>query len=378
MKHCLLTSNVIGRLCGLMLAGVLVIGLARSASAAGTAAGTTITNAASVDYQVNSISQTQITSADATFLVDRKVDLTVVTNESAVVNVTPGSSGNVIAFTLTNTGNATFDYIVTAEALNGIAAKFGGTDNIDASPAPSVYVEEGTTVGYQSGVDLAGPVNDLAADGTIVVYIVASFATGLSDNDIASYYLLAEAREASDGSGLTADTGGDQAGVMEDLFAEGDGPATGDVSRDAKHSDFADYQVQAASLTVTKTSVVISDPINSTTSPLAIPGAIIEYTITVSNAAGAETATSISITDSLNTEIATNSTLAFNADTYASGYGIRVTAPNINGGSALDLTNASGDDAGDWNITATNTVTVTGIQLLATESATVVFQVTVQ
>jgi len=372
MKHFLSTWSLIS-----LVISVFLLMFTKPAAAAGTAAGTSIDNAASVDYQVNSISQDTITSSTASFLVDRKVNLTVVTDESAAVNVTPGSSNNVITFTLTNSGNATFDFNVSAEALSGGSAKFSGTDNIDAS-STAVYVESGTTVGYQSGEDTATSVNDLAADGTIKVYIVASFGTALSDNDIASYYLLAEAREASDGSALTADTGGDQTGVMEDVFAEGDGPATGDTNRDAKHSDFADYQVQAASLSVSKSSTVISDPVNSTTSPLAIPGAVVEYTITVSNAAGAETATSITITDNLNTEIATNGTLAFNADTYASGYGIRVTAPNINGGSALDLTNASDSDQGDWNVTGTNTVTVTGIQLAGGESATVVFRVTVQ
>lgn len=45
-----------------MLASLLVLGLTRSATAAGTTAGTTITNAASVDYQVNSTSQDTITS----------------------------------------------------------------------------------------------------------------------------------------------------------------------------------------------------------------------------------------------------------------------------------------------------------------------------
>ena len=109
--------------------------------------------------------------------------------------MTPGSTGNVIIFEITNTGNATFDYNVFAEALSGGSAKWGGTDNINAS-STAVYVESGATVGYQSGEDTATSVNDLAADGTIKVYIVASFATSLSDNDIASYYLLAEAMNA--------------------------------------------------------------------------------------------------------------------------------------------------------------------------------------
>ena len=120
-----------------------------------------------------------------------------------------------------------------------------------------------------------------------------------------------------------------------------------------------------------------SDPTNSTTNPKAIPGAVVEYTITISNAAGASTATSITFSDSLNTEIVAG-TIAFNANTYGAGEGVQVTAPNLNGGSALDLTNADDGDEGDWNITGTNTVTVDSITLAASESATITFQVTIQ
>ena len=117
--------------------------------------------------------------------------------------------------------------------------------------------------------------------------------------------------------------------------------------------------------------------LSGTTNPKAIPGAVIEYTITVSNGAGASTATNVVVTDSLATEIG-NGTIAFKTDGYAAGKGIQVTAPNLYGGAATSLTNAGSDDEGDFNITTANTVTVTGISLSASESATVKFQVTIQ
>ena len=60
-------------------------------------------------------------------------------------------------------------------------------------------------------------------------------------------------------------------------------------------------------------SQVISDPVNGTTNPKAIPGATVQYCITVANAAGAATATDVDVVDDLPAD------LAFDA-----GYGIYV------------------------------------------------------
>lgn len=103
----------------------------------------------------------------------------------------------------------------------------------------------------------------------------------------------------------------------------------------------------------------------------------IEYTITIANDSGGSTATNIVVTDSLNAEIS-GGRLTFNPNTYAAGQGVQVTAPNINGGAAQNLTNVADADAGDFNVTGANTVTVSGITLAAGQSATVKFRVTVQ
>ena len=134
-------------LLGLPIAVLLALVLCQPAYAAGTSAGTVISNSATVDYDVGGIDQDDITSAAVTFKVDRKVDLTMVTDESAAVSITPGSNDNVLTFTLTNTGNDTFDFTLNATALAGGAAAFGGTDNVNASVV-DLFVEDGTTVGY--------------------------------------------------------------------------------------------------------------------------------------------------------------------------------------------------------------------------------------
>jgi len=351
-------------------------------NAAGIAAGTTISNQASIDYQVASVSQTTVTSNNYQFVVDRKINLIVSTTDGAEVSTTPGTTGNVLTFTVQNTGNGTQDFSLSTFTRSGGTAAFGGTDNNDADSV-AVWVEDGTTGGYQSGEDTETYIDELAADGTQTVYIVGDFTTGpFINNDIASYHLVAEAREhgtaSTLGNALTETSGADTPGSEDIVFADGQGSeTTGDIARDAIFSDDSDYIISAATLTVAKSSAVISDPTNGTSDPKAIPGAIIEYTITISNGSGAATATGISLSDSLNTEIVA-STVAFQVNGYDTVKGIQVTAPNINGGSALGLTNASDGDEGDWNVTGTNIVTVTGIQLAADESATITFRVEIQ
>ena len=353
----------------------LIVSQSVFAAAAGQPAGTTISNSATVNYKVGTIDQTAENSNTAAFVVDRKVDFTVVTDEGAAVSVTPGSSGNVLTFTVDNTGNDTFDFDLAAVALSGTVAKFSGTDNIDASAA-SVYVESGANIGYQSGEDTTTSINDLAAGSNVKVYIVSSFAVAVINGDIASYYLRATALDSA-GAALTDHSGvADTVGTVQNVFATDDGPAPTDGNLDQIDSDYADYSVSGAVLSVAKTSVVIEDPVNGTSNPKAIPGAVVEYTITIDNAAGAATATDITVADSLATEI-TNGNILFKTDGYTGG-GIQVTAPNINSGTAKDLTNGSGDDEGDWNVTTANTVTVTGISLAASQSASVKFRVTVQ
>ena len=129
-----------------------------------------------------------------------------------------------------------------------------------------------------------------------------------------------------------------------------------------------------ANISVVKSSSVVSDPVNGTTNPKRIPGAVVEYSILVTNTSGAQ-ATNLVVTDDLSGESAN---LSFVADAYAAGKGIQVTAPNISGGLAVNLTNAADTDQGDYGATGVNTVTVTGIVLDAGEQATVRFRVVIQ
>ena len=372
------------RLLGVLTAALLMCGGTSVLMAAGTASGTSISNAATVDYKVATVDQPTITSATYVFKVDNKVNLTVSTIDVATVKVTPGTDDNVLTYLVTNTGNTVQDFALTAAALAGGTGAFGGTDNIDANTT-SIVVESGATAGFQLAQDTATYIDELAADANKTVYMLGDFDTGFADGDIAAYYLVAEAHKGSTPAALGAvetETASDNADplIVDVVLADGDGDGVlaNDDSRDAKHSSLNDYEIATADLTITKSSTVVSDPFNNTTNPKRIPGAVVEYTITIDNAGTGSTATDIIVTDNLNTEIATNGTISFNTQYDATaGQGIVVTAPNLYGGAATELTNASDADEGTWNA-GTNVLTVTGISVAAGETATVKFRVTIQ
>src|SRR3970040_2805328 len=100
-----------------VVAAGLLFGLAQNAAAAGTAAGTTISNSATLAYDVSGVAQTSITSTAATFVVDEKAHLTVA--GGANTNVVPGATAQVTTFTLTNKDNSTLDFSL---ASNQVAA----------------------------------------------------------------------------------------------------------------------------------------------------------------------------------------------------------------------------------------------------------------
>ena len=73
---------------------------ASPAYAAGTTAGTTITNNVTVDYQVGGVAQGQQTASNS-FVVDRKINLLVEEVGSVTTEVVPGQSNAVTTFQLT-------------------------------------------------------------------------------------------------------------------------------------------------------------------------------------------------------------------------------------------------------------------------------------
>ncbi len=355
-------SNRIRLLASASGAGFLLF-QAAPALAAGTASGTTISNTASVNYTVGGVAQTAVNSNAATFVVDRRVNLTVAEVGNATTSVAPGSTAQVLSFTVTNTSNAALDLGLTVTQQAGGTAAHGGTDNFDVT-APSLFRDTNGNGSYDAGTDTAVTfLDEVAADQTVTVFIVSNIPAGQANGDVAGLTLTATAREAgaagTQGAVVAQTAGANTAGV-DTVFADGAGIL--DAARDGQSSDNDDYTVAAPVLTVTKQSRVISDPLNGTTDPKLIPGAVVEYCIIVANGSGAAQANAVTITD----PIPANTT-------YDSGYGIFVNG-TYTGTVPAGTCNLDGTAGGSF---ASNTVTGPLGSLNAGTTRTLYFRVTV-
>jgi hypothetical protein len=345
---------------GLILA---ILAASSPALAQGTASGTSVVNVATVDFQVGGVNQPQASSNNATFLVDRKVNLTVAEVGNVTTTVAPGSSNQVTAFTLQNTSNATLDFALAVTQQAGGAATHGGTDTFNVT-APTIFRDTNGNGTYDAGTDTAVTfIDELAADATVTLFVVANIPTGLATGSIADITLTATGREGgaagTQGVALVQTTGANTAGV-DTVFADTAGVT--DAARDAAFSDDDDYTVSTAAVTATKSTTVISDPFNGTTNPKMIPGAVVEYCIAVTNAAGGSPATGVTINDSLATA-SLNTTVAFVPGSIRLG---------------SNCTYASGVAGGSYN-TGTKLVSSGAIASLAAgATTTMMFQVTVQ
>jgi uncharacterized repeat protein (TIGR01451 family) len=271
---------------GLILAGVMTLLMPMQVMAAGTASGTDISNSATLDYKVGGVDQAQITSNTTTFKVDNKVDLTVAEVGSA--SVIPGDSDQVLVFSVTNTGNTTQGYSLLVS---------GGADDFDMTNV-RIYLDvnnDGLLDAGDTAYILGTNIADIAADGAIQVLVVADTPATPTNGDTAVYNLIATTLDAGTTTITTNDSGeADDPDAVQVVWADGAG--TDDAATDGKHSADAVYSVASAELSVTKTQAVVSDPINGTTNPKAIPGATVRYTITVVNS-GAEDATAVVLVD---------------------------------------------------------------------------------
>ena len=378
----------------LIAVGAFVILAPNAAKAVGTASSTPVNNTATVNYQVGGVSQTLIESsptgntlagggngAVTSFLVDNIVDLAVATTDGTYIPVQSGGTDYVLTYTVLNEGNTVQDYSLATSQGNDPFNAFA-VDTFDATNL-RIFVEDGTTPGYQSGEDTVTYVDELSADTTATVYVLGDIPALLANGDISGIVLTATTYKGGGAAALgaiEAESGApDQALTVDVVFGDGDSVNAGeiDAANNGAHTATSAYKVGAAILTITKTEAIISDPINGTgANRLHIPGAVIEYTITIANGAGGAEATNVTLTDVPDTGNMTFSTTTYDGGNCAlAPCGIQVTSPNINLGAAQNLTNASDGDVGSWDGT---TATVSGISLLATESATITYRLTIK
>ena len=297
-----------------------------AAHAAGTLSGTAISNLATLSYSVGGTPQTAIGSSAGgnsvgagtatSFVVDNKVNPGVVEgsfnggsifNAGAVTNVAPGAVAQVTSFVVINNGNTAQGY--TLSAINFAGGTIASTaDSIDVT-INNVFVDANGNGTYEAGTDVATTIASLAPDASVTVFVLATIPAGATNGQQANITLTATTKTAGlSAAAAAAETyiatvGADTTGV-DIVFA--DGPITEanfvgtSSARDGQATARDAYRITSAVISVQKTAALLCDPFNGATNRKSIPGAAVQYAITITNAASATaSATLTQISDAL-------------------------------------------------------------------------------
>lgn len=284
-------------------AAALAPAAAHAQAAQQTTAGTAVNNQATASYTVNGTAQTTQSNV-ATFVVDRKVVFTTTTAQTANTQVNLGQTGAVATFTVTNKTNGTQDFLLDPDQQNISVGVLPGTDNFDMSNMRAFVDKNGNGV-YDPGVDTATWIDELAPDASATVFLVADVPNTPGAN------LAFVSMHVTAAAGGTAGTQGsalvptdlsvlNSDSTVDVVFADddSDGAFPGDVARNGQGRAYAAFEVgvRNVALSVLKTSKVISDGVN-VANPKALPGAVVEYCLTASNATLTTAASNVTLTD---------------------------------------------------------------------------------
>ncbi len=281
---------------------VMLLAASGARAATGTAAGTTVSNTASVGYSIGGVAQPTVNSNAASFLVDRKANVMVAEVGGAATFTSYGQNNQVTTFTVTNTTNAVQDFrLFGVNTLAGVTTTV--LNHVDTTGVTNirVFVDANNNGQYDSGIDTATFIDELAPDASKTVFLVADLPASGPAGGVAGVVLTAVLATSGTGGVLGGDLVAsllDDPNAIDTVFADGAG--VGDLARDGRFSAEDEYDVYGVSAEATKFATVISDPVNGVVAPKAIPGAVIEYCIAVKNI-GLQSITGVSVTDNIPT-----------------------------------------------------------------------------
>jgi len=372
MKTVVRTASLFARL-GVAATALL---LSQQVLALGTDAGITVSNQATVAYDVNTEPQTPIESDPAgnstpgagnptEFLVDRRVDFTITEIGGLHTEVSPGDTEAFTEFQLTNNGNAIMDFDLNlVDLTSGDAAVHGELDTDDTMTNFQIRVANGDgAAGVPDYLTDLAFVDELAEDAVVVIYVFADAGALLPNDAYDNFTLNATAADDANAAAtpgvldalLTESAGADDPALIESVFANLSGA---DGGGNATEGDDDGFHVNSAELVITKIATVISDPFGS---GKALPDAVIEYTVTMDNSAGNAIAENVVLTDTIQV-----ANVALEDEAYGVGQDVAIDAAFCNAdaadgdadGCAYDVgTGALSIDVPDIAIGATSTVT---------------------
>ncbi len=298
----------------LIVTALLLFG-SSGAWAEGTEAGTKIENNATLSYSAGGVAQPDVnTTAPDVFLVDKKIDMNLVTTDSDQIPVTPGQTERITSYSFRNEGNADQNFSFTvANLADGQKADYDeDADDPDSEDVTDLYIS------CDGGANWATEVTvEVAIDSNITCQVKANIPDaedGGEDGDIMNIELNATAVDAS--GAPEDDDDNDTQGEVDIVFAEGisgEGLGSSTSGRGDKAGDGIDaarsgYIIQTPVLSVEKTSCVIEDPVNGTDHPKRIPGAKIRYLFDIENT-GTGDVKDMNLTDVFQDELDLTSTV---------------------------------------------------------------------
>ena len=252
--------------------------LAGPAIGAGTVAGTNIDNVAHATYEQPSGGQVSVDSNVVTLKVDELLDVTVASTDPADVATQPGLAGQLLGFTITNGGNGSEAFSLTAVANNG-------GDDFDPAVA-SIMLDTNGNGAFDAGIDtlyVAG-VNDpqLDPDQSIAVFVLSAIPLAAQDGHRGRVDLEAVAKTGQGAPG-TSFAGAGQGG--------GDA-VVGATGADGEDDGF--YRVARASVSLVK-SASVADSFGGSSRA---PGATITYSL-AATVSGSGSLSNLRVTDSV-------------------------------------------------------------------------------
>ena len=342
-----------------------------------TQAGTSVSNTFTLDYKVGGVDQPQIdsTATPTLFTVDRLVDLTVTSNGDNTV--APGATDEELVFSVTNEGNDTQAYSL------AIVEETATPDTIDtdaptgAVPELVYYIDDGNGT-FEPGAADGAPVTynpasppELGPDDVLWVVVTQDIPTSGTDGDQADVSLVADTLEPASspnaGTPVTADGDGTNnlTGAAENVLADGSGTGN-EVANAGDHSATGSYILVSADIDGEKVvSVYSEDGMGCATIPGAapvggygIPGACVEYVISVENT-GSAPATDVIVEDILPDELIF-AAADFGGD-FTGGSFTTLPGPNtdcISGACIVDFTGVSLPAPSAGATSTTGTVTI--------------------
>lgn len=259
-------------LAALFIAGTLS---ATSAMAAGTAAGTKITNTATATYDVGS--STGITKdASVELTVEELINVNVTAASSSVAS-NAGDTDQAMSFTITNTGNGSEDFVVNATNITV-------GDNFDADNV-RIFKDVNGDGKFDAGDTpiTSGSSLTLAADAsTKIIVLVDTPASATTAGNKAKVQLEVKSN--------TTDAGGTSAGDLTagtKITGKGTGGAADAIVGNSAKADaiislVIDDPSAQNSIEITKTIINIKDPFGADdANDVEVPGSVITYQIVV-------------------------------------------------------------------------------------------------